>query len=167
MELAALLGVRSRRHRAIGRRGKTTLLRTLGGELAAVGAVYCFFAPPRRSCPSRICPSAVTAAELERLGRQTVCCAPTPVPGTGKLRRRRSHRRAGSPLRLCAGGGAMAPPTAPLKAHAPMTGYLPEQKPGPLCGGRLRFGGPLLMGPPPERRARLAGVKSETALATP
>ena len=38
MELAALLGVRPGVTAVIGGGGKTTLLRTLGGELAAVGA---------------------------------------------------------------------------------------------------------------------------------
>lgn len=85
MELAALLGVRPGVTAVIGGGGKTTLLRTLGGELAAVGARV-LLCTTTKILPFPDLPCAVTAAELERLGRQhRLLCAGTPVPGTGKL----------------------------------------------------------------------------------
>ena len=111
MELAALLGVRPGVTAVIGGGGKTTLLRTLGGELAAVGARV-LLCTTTKILPFPDLPCAVTAAELERLGRQhRLLCAGTPVPGTGKLTTPEvPHRRAGSPLRLCAGGGGWRRP---------------------------------------------------------
>ncbi len=85
MELAALLGIRPGVTVVIGGGGKTTLLRTLGGELAAVGARV-LLCTTTKILPFPDLPCAVTAAELERLGRQhRLLCAGTPVPGTGKL----------------------------------------------------------------------------------
>ena len=69
MELAALLGVRPGVTAVIGGGGKTTLLRTLGGELAAAGARV-LLCTTTKILPFPDLPCAVTAAELERLERR-------------------------------------------------------------------------------------------------
>lgn len=82
MELAALLGVRPGVTAVIGGGGKTTLLRTLGGELAAAGARV-LLCTTTKILPFPDLPCAVTAAELERLERRAPSAVRrTPVPGT-------------------------------------------------------------------------------------
>ena len=168
MELAALLGVRPGVTAVIGGGGKTTLLRTLGGELAAVGARV-LLCTTTKILPFPDLPCAVTAAELERLGRQhRLLCAGTPVPGTGKLTT--PEVPIGELVRrfdyvLAEADGAAH---RPLKAHAPHEPVIPPEAKRVLCVvGASGFGRSIAQVPHrPERYARLAGV-SETALATP
>ena len=67
----------------IGSGGKTTLLRTLGEELAAKHRVV--LCTTTKILPFPGVPLARTAAELEALGPRRLICAGTPLPGTGKL----------------------------------------------------------------------------------
>lgn len=133
MELAALLGVRPGVTAVIGGGGKTTLLRTLGGELAAVGARV-LLCTTTKILPFPDLPCAVTAAELERLGRQhRLLCAGTPVPGTGKLTT--PEVPIGELVRrfdyvLAEADGAAH---RPLKAHAPHEPVIPPEANRVLC----------------------------------
>lgn len=168
MELAALLGVRPGVTAVIGGGGKTTLLRTLGGELAAAGARV-LLCTTTKILPFPDLPCAVTAAELERLeGRHRLLCAGIPVPGTGKLTA--PEVPMGELARrfdyvLAEADGAAH---RPLKAHAPHEPVIPPEANRVLCVvGASGFGRSIAQAAHrPERYARLAGVL-ETALATP
>lgn len=168
MELAALLGVHPGVTAVIGGGGKTTLLRTLGGELAAAGARV-LLCTTTKILPFPDLPCAVAAAELERLGRQhRLLCAGTPVPGTGKLTT--PEVPIGELVRrfdyvLAEADGAAH---RPLKAHAPHEPVIPPEANRVLCVvGASGFGQSIAQAAHrPERYARLAGVP-ETALATP
>lgn len=88
MRLAELLDVRPGGVTAvIGGGGKTTLLRTLGEELAAGGARVLLCATtkifPFEGLPNLLNPS--EEALTEALASGGLVCAGTPVPGTGKL----------------------------------------------------------------------------------
>lgn len=168
MELAALLGVHPGVTAVIGGGGKTTLLRTLGGELAAAGARV-LLCTTTKILPFPDLPCAVAAAELERLGRQhRLLCAGTPVPGTGKLTT--PEVPIGELVRrfdyvLAEADGAAH---RPLKAHASHEPVIPPEANRVLCVvGASGFGQSIAQAAHrPERYARLAGVP-ETALATP
>ena len=168
MELARLLGIQPGITAVIGGGGKTTLLRTLGGELAAVGARI-LLCTTTKILPFPDLPCAVTAAELERLGRQhRLLCAGTPVPGTGKLTT--PEVPIGELVRrfdyvLAEADGAAH---RPLTAHAPHEPVIPPEANRVLgVVGASGFGRSIAqVAHRPERYARLAGV-SETALATP
>ena len=87
MGLAELLDVRPGVTAVIGGGGKTTLLRTLGEELAAGGARVLLCATtkifPFDGLPNLINPTEEALAEA--LEARRLICAGTPVPGTGKL----------------------------------------------------------------------------------
>lgn len=167
MELAALLGIRPGVTAVIGGGGKTTLLRTLGGELAAGARVL--LCTTTKILPFPDLPCAVTAAELERLERRhRLLCAGTPVPGTGKLAApevpmAELARRFDYVLAEADGAAHR-----PLKAHAPHEPVIPPEANRVLCVvGASGFGRSIAQAAHrPERYARLAGVP-ETALATP
>lgn len=168
MELAALLGVRPGVTAVIGGGGKTTLLRTLGGELAAAGARV-LLCTTTKILPFPDLPCAVTAVELERLeGRHRLLCAGTPVPGTGKLTAPQvpmaELARRFDYVLAEADGAAHRP----LKAHAPHEPVIPPEANRVLCVvGASGFGRSIAQAAHrPERYAHLAGVP-ETALATP
>ncbi len=85
MRLTELLGLRPGAAAVIGGGGKTTLLRTLGEELAAGGArvLLCSTTKifPFDGLPNLTDPTEETLAEA--LGSRRLVCAGTPVPGTG------------------------------------------------------------------------------------
>lgn len=87
MELASLLGLRPGVTAVAGGGGKTTLLRTLGEELAAAGHTVLLCATTK-FYPFPELPNLEDPGEAElaaALKRQRLVCAGTPVPGTGKL----------------------------------------------------------------------------------
>lgn len=87
MRLSELLNVRPGVTAVTGGGGKTTLLRTLGEELAAEGArvVLCATTKilPFDGLPNLINPTEEALAEA--LSSRRLVCAGAPVPGTGKL----------------------------------------------------------------------------------
>ena len=84
MKLAELLDIRPGVTAVIGGGGKTTLLRTLGEELAGQHPVL--LCTTTKILPFSDLPCARTAAELDELRRaHQLLCAGTDVPGTGKL----------------------------------------------------------------------------------
>ena len=84
MELAKLLDIHPGVTAVIGGGGKTTLLRTLGEELAEESRVL--LCTTTKIFPFHDLPCAMTAEELNSLRRELrLMCAGTPVPGTEKL----------------------------------------------------------------------------------
>lgn len=84
MTLSQLLDIRPGVTAVIGGGGKTTLLRTLGEELAGQHPVL--LCTTTKILPFSDLPCARTAAELDELRRaHQLLCAGTDVPGTGKL----------------------------------------------------------------------------------
>lgn len=128
MRLAELLDIRPGVTAVIGGGGKTTLLRTLGEELAAEGARVLLCATtkifPFEGLSNLPNPTEETLAEALEARRPV--CAGTPVPGTGKL------TAPGLPMaRLAALADyvlAEADGSAgkPLKAHAPHEPVIPR-----------------------------------------
>ena len=85
MALRDLLNIRPSVTAVIGGGGKTTLLRTLGEELAA-GGKRVLLCTTTKILPFPDLPCARTAQELEILRRaHSLQCAGTPMPGTEKL----------------------------------------------------------------------------------
>ena len=84
MTLSQLLDIRPGVTAVIGGGGKTTLLRTLGEELAGQHPVL--LCTTTKILPFSDLPCARTAAELDELRRaHQLLCAGTDEPGTGKL----------------------------------------------------------------------------------
>ena len=80
MELASLLDIRPGVTAVIGGGGKTTLLRTLGGELAADGK-HVLVCTTTKILPFPDLPCARTSAELEMLReKHRLVCAGNDVP---------------------------------------------------------------------------------------
>lgn len=168
MGLRELLDIRPGVTAVIGGGGKTTLLRTLGEELAAENRVLL-------CTTTKIFPFAglenlpdPTEEELAAaLGPHRLICAGAPVPGTGKL------TAPGIPMaRLAeladfvlveADGSAQRP----LKAHAPHEPVIPEEANQTICVvGASGFGKPIAEAAHrPALYAKLAGVP-ESAPAT-
>lgn len=167
MTLSQLLDIRPGVTAVIGGGGKTTLLRTLGEELAEVHTVL--LCTTTKILPFPDLPCARTAAELDQLRRShRLLCAGTDVPGTGKL------AAPETPMALLAerfdyvlveADGAAR---RPLKAHAPHEPVIPPEANQTICVvGASGFGQPIAQAAHrPERYALLAGVP-ETAEATP
>ena len=165
--LANLLDIRPGVTAVIGGGGKTTLLRTLGEELAGRHTVL--LCTTTKILPFPDLPCARTAAELDQLRRShRLLCAGTDVPGTGKL------AAPETPMALLAerfdyvlveADGAAR---RPLKAHAPHEPVIPPEAVQTICVvGASGFGQPISEAAHrPERYARLAGVP-ETAEAAP
>ena len=165
--LANLLDIRPGVTAVIGGGGKTTLLRTLGEELAEQHTVL--LCTTTKIFPFPDLPCARTAAELDDLRRSyRLLCAGTDVPGTGKL------SVPETPMALLAerfdyvlveADGAAR---RPLKAHAPHEPVIPPEANQTICVvGASGFGQPILEAAHrPERYASLAGV-AETAEAAP
>ena len=167
VKLAELLAIRPGVTAVIGGGGKTTLLRTLGEELAGQHTVL--LCTTTKIFPLPDLPCARTAESLDVL-RQShrLLCAGTDVPGTGKL------AAPETPMALLAerfdyvlveADGAAR---RPLKAHAPHEPVIPPEANQTICVvGASGFGQPIAQAAHrPERYARLAGVP-ETAEATP
>ena len=167
MTLTQLLDIRSGVTAVIGGGGKTTLLRTLGEELAEHHTVL--LCTTTKIFPFPDLPCARTAAELDALRpSHRLLCAGTDVPGTGKL------AAPETPMALLAerfdyvlveADGAAR---RPLKAHAPHEPVIPPEAVQTICVvGASGFGQPISEAAHrPERYARLAGVP-ETAEAAP
>ncbi len=167
MTLSQLLDIRPGVTAVIGGGCKTTLLRTLGEELAGRHTVL--LCTTTKILPFPDLPCARTTAELDQLRRShRLLCAGTDVPGTGKL------AAPETPMALLAerfdyvlveADGAAR---RPLKAHAPHEPVIPPEAVQTICVvGASGFGQPISEAAHrPERYARLAGVP-ETAEAAP
>ena len=167
MTLSQLLDIRPGVTAVIGGGGKTTLLRTLGEELAEHHTVL--LCTTTKIFPFPDLPCTRTAAELGALRpSHRLLCAGTDVPGTGKL------AAPETPMALLAerfdyvlveADGAAR---RPLKAHAPHEPVIPPEAVQTICVvGASGFGQPISEAAHrPERYARLAGVP-ETAEAAP
>ena len=167
VKLAELLAIRPGVTAVIGGGGKTTLLRTLGEELAGQHTVL--LCTTTKIFPFPDLPCARTAAELDQLRRShRLLCAGTDLPGTGKL------TAPALPMAdlaerfdyvLVEADGAAR---RPLKAHAPHEPVIPPEANQTICVvGASGFGQPISEAAHrPERYARLAGVP-ETAEAAP
>lgn len=165
MGLSMLLDVRPGVTAVIGGGGKTTLLRTLGEELAEAGSRVLLCAStkifPFQGLENRISPGEAELAEALALHR--LVCAGAPVPGTGKL------TAPGIPMaRLAeladyvlveADGSA----GRPFKAHAPHEPVIPpEANQTVLVLGASGFGKPIAQAAHrPALYARLAGVPED------
>ena len=168
MALSDLLAIRPGVTAVIGGGGKTTLLRTLGEELAA-GGKRVLLCTTTKILPFPGLPCARREAELEALRREhRLLCAGTPVPDTEKLTAPETPmaelaRRFDFVL-VEADGAARRP----LKAHAPHEPVIPAEANQTICVvGASGFGRAIAdAAHRPERYALLAGVP-ETAEATP
>lgn len=168
MALAKLLGIRPGVTAVIGGGGKTTLLRTLGEELAA-GGKQVLLCTTTKILPFPGLPCARTGEELEALRREhRLLCAGTLLPDTGKLTALETPMaelaaRFGYVL-VEADGAAHRP----LKAHAPHEPVIPAEANQTICVvGASGFGQPIAdAAHRPERYAALASA-AETAEATP
>ena len=168
MALSDLLAIRPGITAVVGGGGKTTLLRTLGRELAGQGKQV-LLCTTTKILPFPDLPCARTAAELEELRREHVLlCAGTPVPDTEKLTApevpMEDLARSFDYVLVEADGAARRP----LKAHAPHEPVIPPEANQVICVvGASGFGQPIAQAAHrPERYAALAGVP-ETAEATP
>lgn len=170
MGLSELLDVRPGVTAVIGGGGKTTLLRTLGEELAENGARVLLCATtkifPFDGLPNLTDPSEEALAEA--LETRRLVCAGTPVPGTGKLTAPAIPM--GRLMELADYVLAEADGAAgrPLKAHAPHEPVIPPEANQVICVvGASGFGRPILEAAHrPALYARLAGVP-EDAPASP
>ena len=166
MELAKLLDMHPGVTAAIGGGGKTTLLRTLGEELAEESRVL--LCTTTKIFPFHDLPCAMTAEELNSLRRELrLMCAGTPVPGTEKL--------TAPPVPMAelaawfdyvlveADGSAQRP----FKAHASHEPVIPAEASQVICVvGASGFGKPIREATHrPELYAQLAGVSVEDPVA--
>ena len=166
MELAKLLDIHPGVTAVIGGGGKTTLLRTLGEELAEESRVL--LCTTTKIFPFPGLPCAMTAEELDSLRRELrLMCAGTPVPGTEKL--------TAPPVPMAelaawfdyvlveADGSAQRP----FKAHASHEPVIPAEASQVICVvGASGFGKPIREATHrPELYAQLAGVSVEDPVA--
>lgn len=166
MRLARLLDIGPGVTAVIGGGGKTTLLRTLGEELARDHTVL--LCTTTKIMPFSGLPCAVTAPELDVLRKQhRLICAGTPVPGSEKLTAppvcMKDLEKWFDYILVEADGAARRP----LKAHAPHEPVIPEAAGQTVCVvGASGFGRPISEAAHrPALYAALAGVP-ETAAAT-
>ncbi len=170
MGLAGLLNIRPGVTAVIGGGGKTTLLRTLGEELAAGGARVLLCAAtkifPFDGLPNLISPSEEALAEA--LAARRLVCAGTPVPGTGKLTAPALPMACLLALADYVLAEADGSAGRPLKAHAPHEPVIPPEANQTVCVvGASGFGRPISEAAHrPALYARLAGVP-EDAPASP
>lgn len=167
MELARLLGIQPGITAVIGGGGKTTLLRTLGLELAQGHRVV--LCTTTKILPFPDLPCAMTRADLQDMREpHHLLCAGTLVPQTGKLTAPEVSMEtlaAWFDYVLVEADGAAR---RPLKAHAPHEPVIPPQANQTICVvGSSGFGRPIAQAAHrPERYAQLAGVSID-APATP
>lgn len=162
MDLAERLEIRPGVTAVIGGGGKTTLLRTLGEELARTRSVL--LCTTTKIFPFPGLPCARDGAELERLRREfRLLCAGRELPGTGKLTApdvpmEQLAERFDYVL-VEADGAARRP----LKAHAPHEPVIPAETGQVVCVvGASGFGQPIREAAHrPELYAELAGVSQE------
>ena len=164
--MAKLLDIHPGVTAVIGGGGKTTLLRTLGEELAEESRVL--LCTTTKIFPFHDLPCAMTAEELNSLRRELrLMCAGTPVPGTEKL--------TAPPVPMAelaawfdyvlveADGSAQRP----FKAHASHEPVIPAEASQVICVvGASGFGKPIREATHrPELYAQLAGVSVEDPVA--
>ena len=164
MKLAELLDISPGVTAVVGSGGKTTLLRTLGEELAAEGHTV-LLCTTTKIFPFSGLPCADTPEELKRLRQKfPLLCAGTPVPGTGKL--------TALPIPMAeltkyfdyvlveADGSAQRP----LKAHAAHEPVIPAEANQTICVvGLSGLGSPIEEAAHrPELYAALADVSIQT-----
>lgn len=170
MGLAELLDIRPGVTAVIGGGGKTTLLRTLGEDLAAGGARVLLCATtkifPFDGLPNLISPTEEALAEA--LAARRLVCAGAPVPGTGKLTAPGIPMARLLDLADCVLAEADGSAGRPLKAHAPHEPVIPPGANQTVCVvGASGFGRPISEAAHrPALYARLAGVP-EDAPASP
>ena len=169
MDFAGPLGIRPGVTAVIGGGGKTTLLRTLGTELAADGARVLLCTTTKIfpfgglfNLPDPTEDSLAEALEARRL-----VCAGTPVPGTGKLAAPAIPMARLMELAdyvLAEADGAAG---RPLKAHAPHEPVIPPEANQVVCVvGASGFGRPIgEAAHRPALYARLAGVLEDAPAA--
>ena len=167
MELAKLLDIHPGVTAVIGGGGKTTLLRTLGEELAARGGRV-LLCTTTKIFPFPGLPLARSLVELDRLARDhALLCAGRKVPDTEKL------TAPESPMEdllnrfdyvLVEADGAKG---RPLKAHASYEPVIPAEAGQVICVvGASGFGRPIgEAAHRPERYASLAGCAVTDAAA--
>ena len=165
--LAEILGVRKGVTAVIGSGGKTTLLRTLGEELARSGARV-ILATTTKFLPF---PGIETVPGGEReiaeaLGRRPLVCAAAPWGERGKLAESpvpMARLRALADYVLVEADGSAG---LPLKAHAPHEPVIPAEAARTiLVVGASGFGRPIREAAHrPERYAQLAECDIETAV---
>ncbi|MBP3510230.1 selenium cofactor biosynthesis protein YqeC [Oscillibacter sp.] len=165
MELAKLLDVHPGVTAVIGGGGKTTLLRTLGEELAERNRVL--LCTTTKIFPFPGLPCANTREELDALRREhRLLCAGTPVSGTGKLTAPSVHMTElvswFDYVLVEADGSAQRP----FKAHAAHEPVIPaEANQVIFVVGACGFGRPVEeVVHRPELYACLAGVSVEDAV---
>lgn len=162
MALRELLEIQPGVTAVIGSGGKTTLLRTLGTELAGAGHTVLLCAStkifPFEGLPNLISP---TERELAMaLEAHRLLCAGTPVPGTGKLTAPEVPMtdlvRLAEYVLVEADGSA----GRPLKAHARWEPVIPPEADRTICVVGLTGLGRAIFAAAhrPERYAALAGV---------
>ena len=162
MELAKLLDIHPGVTAVIGGGGKTTLLRTLGEELAEESRVL--LCTTAKIFPFPGLPCAMTVEELNSLRREhRLLCAGTPVPGTGKLTALpvpMAELAAWFDYVLVEADGSAQ---RPFKAHAPHEPVIPVEASQVICVvGVSGFGRPVSEAAHrPELYAHLAGVSVE------
>ena len=165
MSLAKLLEIRPGVTAIIGGGGKTTLLRTLGEELAQHGRVL--LCTTTKMLPYGDLPFASSRQELERLrDRHSLLCAGTVLPESGKITApevRMGELAGWFDFVLVEADGAAR---RPLKAHAPHEPVIPPEANQTVCVvGASGFGCPIREAAHrPERYAELAGVTQDAAV---
>lgn len=167
MLLAKLLEIQPGVTAIIGGGGKTTLLRTLGEELAREHRVL--LCTTTKMFPYEDLPCAKSREELEQLhADHSLLCAGTDVPGTGKITApdvELAQLAAWFDYVLVEADGSAQ---RPLKAHAPHEPVIPPEANQVICVvGLSGLGQPIeTAAHRPERYARLADV-SEKETVTP
>ena len=162
MKLAKLLDIHPGVTAVIGGGGKTTLLRTLGEELAEESRVL--LCTTTKIFPFSDLPCAMTEEELDSLRlEQRLMCAGTPVPGTGKLTTppaAMAELAAWFDYVLVEADGSAQ---RPFKAHAPHEPVIPAEATQVICVvGASGFGKPIREAAHrPELYACLAGISVE------
>ena len=164
MELAKLLDIRPGVTAAVGSGGKTTLLRTLGEELARAGHTV-LLCTTTKIFPFDGLPCARTEEELEKLRRKhRLLCAGTPYLDTGKLTALSVPMAALAERFDYVLAEADGSAQRPLKAHAAHEPVIPPEVRRIVCVvGLSGLGVPIEEAAHrPELYADLAGVSVQT-----
>lgn len=166
MGLAEKLKIRPGITAVIGGGGKTTLLRTLGEELAKRNRVL--LCTSTKIMPFPGVPCAKSEAELKRLrsGNSRLICAGRELPDTGKLAAPEipfPQMAEWFDYVLAEADGSAQ---RPLKAHAPHEPVIPPEADQTICVvGASGFGRPIAEAVHrPELFARLAGASLQEAV---
>lgn len=152
----------------IGGGGKTTLLRTLGEELAGAGHTVVLCTTTKiYPFPGLLNLAAAGEGEVSAaLAAHPLLCMGTPLPDTGKLTAPGLPMAALMGLADCVLVEADGAAGRPMKAHAPHEPVIPAEANQVICVvGASGFGKPVSAAAHrPERYAALAGVFLETPI---